>query len=40
LDILRKRGFGGRWLGWIKCVLHRGSIGLTILTIKRENFSR
>jgi hypothetical protein len=24
LDILVKRGFGGKWLDWIKCILHRG----------------
>jgi hypothetical protein len=37
LDILQKRGFGGRWLRWIKCVLYKGSIGLPLI-IKRVNF--
>jgi hypothetical protein len=30
LDILEKRGFGVKWLAWIRRVIFRGSIGLAI----------
>jgi retron-type reverse transcriptase len=30
INILEKRGFGGKWIDWIRCILHRGSMGLTI----------
>jgi hypothetical protein len=30
LDVLRKRGFGGKWLKWIRCILFRGSVGVII----------
>jgi hypothetical protein len=30
LDVLRKRGFGDRWLEWIRCILCMGSVGVTI----------
>jgi hypothetical protein len=28
--VLEKRGFGSRLIGWIKKILTRGSIGITI----------
>jgi hypothetical protein len=30
LDVLRKRGFGGKWLKWIRSILFRGSVGVII----------
>jgi hypothetical protein len=33
LDILEKRGFGNRWIEWIRRILCRGSVGLTINNI-------
>jgi hypothetical protein len=24
IDVLRKRGFGSKWLEWIRCILFRG----------------
>jgi retron-type reverse transcriptase len=39
LDILKKRGFRPRWIGWIKSILYRGSVGLTINNVEGEFFS-
>jgi hypothetical protein len=38
LDILAKRGFGGKWIRWIKAILCRGSVGLTINNVEGEFF--
>jgi hypothetical protein len=38
IDILEKRGFGGKWIDWIRCILHRGYVGLTINNYEREFF--
>jgi hypothetical protein len=38
IDILEKRGFGGKWIDWIRCILHRGSVGLTINKYEGEFF--
>lgn len=38
LDILEKRGFGEKWLNWIKSVAIRGSVGLTINNVEGEFF--
>jgi hypothetical protein len=39
LDILEKRGLGGgEWLRWIKSLLFRGSVGLTINNVEGEFF--
>jgi hypothetical protein len=38
LDILEKRGFGKRWISWIRCMFHRGSVGLTINNVEGEFF--
>jgi hypothetical protein len=32
--VLEKRGFGGRWLEWIKKILSRGSVGVTINNVE------
>jgi hypothetical protein len=37
-DILEKRGFGGKWMSWIKRILFRGSVGLTINNLEGEFF--
>jgi hypothetical protein len=36
--VLQKRGFGNRWIGWIKKILTRGSIGVTINNVEGEFF--
>jgi hypothetical protein len=38
LDILEKRGFEGKWLNWIRKVVFRGSVGLTINNVEGEFF--
>jgi hypothetical protein len=38
LDVLEKRGFGGRWIWWIKSILHKGSVGVTINNVESEFF--
>jgi hypothetical protein len=38
LDILEKRGFGKRWIEWIRRILCRGCVGLTINNIEGEFF--
>jgi hypothetical protein len=38
LDILEKMGFGKRWLEWMKCILFRGSVGLTVNNVEGEFF--
>jgi hypothetical protein len=38
LEVLEKRGFGGRWLEWMRHVLHRGYVGLTVNNTKGEFF--
>jgi hypothetical protein len=38
IDILEKRGFGGKWIDWIRCILHRGYVGLTINNYEGEFF--
>jgi retron-type reverse transcriptase len=30
LDVLNKRGFGRRWVSWIRKILHNGSVGVQI----------
>jgi hypothetical protein len=39
IDVLQKRGFESKWIGWIQCMLDRGSVGLISIT-RRVNFSR
>jgi hypothetical protein len=36
--VLEKRGFGSRLIGWIKKILTRGSIGITINNAEGEFF--
>jgi hypothetical protein len=38
LDILEKRGFGGKWMSWIKRILFRGSVELIINNMEGEFF--
>jgi hypothetical protein len=38
LDVLRKRGFGGKWLNWIRSILFRGSVGVIINNEEGEFF--
>jgi hypothetical protein len=38
MEILEKRGFGGKWLEWIRRILCRGSVGLTINNVEEEFF--
>jgi hypothetical protein len=38
LDILKKRGFGKKWLEWMKCILFRGSVELTVNNVEGEFF--
>lgn len=38
LDILRKRGFGDRWIGWIKLILESGSVGVSINNVDGNFF--
>jgi hypothetical protein len=38
LDVLDKRGFGGKWIGWIRKILIRGSVGLIINNTEGEFF--
>jgi hypothetical protein len=38
LEVLEKRGFGEKWIGWIRNVLHRGSIRLTVNNTEGEFF--
>jgi hypothetical protein len=38
LDVLEERNFGGTWLGWIRKILFRGSVGLTINNVEGEFF--
>jgi hypothetical protein len=38
LDILEKRGFEGKWIGWIKCILRRGFVGFTNNNVEGEFF--
>jgi hypothetical protein len=38
LDVLEKRGFGGKWICWIKRILHRGLVGLTINNMEGDFF--
>jgi hypothetical protein len=39
IDVLQKRGFTNKWIGWIKDILHKGSVGLTINNKEGEFFS-
>jgi hypothetical protein len=34
LEILEKRGFGPKWIGWIKRILARGFVGVTINNVE------
>jgi retron-type reverse transcriptase len=38
LDILEKRGFGKRWIMWMKMILFRGFVGVTINNMEGEFF--
>jgi hypothetical protein len=38
IDVLRKRGFGSKWLEWIRCILFRGLVGVTINNEEGEFF--
>jgi hypothetical protein len=38
LEILEKRGFGKRWIEWIKRILHRGTVGVTLNNMEGEFF--
>jgi hypothetical protein len=38
LDVLEKRGFGARRMGWIKEILYRGSVGVTVNNMEGEFF--
>jgi hypothetical protein len=38
LEILEKRGFGKRWIVWIKRIMHMGSMGVTVNIMEGEFF--
>jgi hypothetical protein len=38
IEVLEKRGFKNRWIGWIKKILTRASVGVTINNVKGEFF--
>jgi hypothetical protein len=38
MEILEKRGIGGKWLEWIRRIIFRGYVGLTINNVEGEFF--
>jgi hypothetical protein len=38
LEILEKRDFGKRWIDWIKRIMYRGSVGVTVNNMEGEFF--
>ena len=38
LDTLRKRGFGFKWVSWIRRILHNGSVGVQVNNVEGEYF--
>jgi hypothetical protein len=38
IEVLEKRGFENRWIWWIKKILTRGSVGVTINNMEGEFF--
>jgi hypothetical protein len=38
LDVLQKRGFGEKWIMWMKHILFRRSVGVTINNVEGEFF--
>jgi hypothetical protein len=38
LEVLGKRGFGDKWMMWIRGILHRGSVGVTVSNMEGEIF--
>jgi hypothetical protein len=38
MEILQKKGFGSKWISWIRSILHRGSVGLIINNEEGEFF--
>lgn len=38
LEVLEKRGFGGKWIMWIRSILHNGSVGVTVNSAEGNYF--
>jgi hypothetical protein len=38
LDLLHKRDFESKWIEWIKCILHKGSVGVTVNIVEGSSF--
>jgi hypothetical protein len=38
LEVLEKRGFGGKWIMWIRSILHNGSVGVTVNSVEGNYF--
>ena len=38
LDMLNKRGFGSKWISWIRQITHNGSVGVKMNNVESSFF--